>query len=146
MLNDEVMIMYKCLFPTTAQRVRMNTRGEVNDAISDRTLENMRNCRELNKEELSERIDELDMEWDIERCLETSAAAITLGISLAGLVRGKRGCFLLSGLVSGFLMTHALEGWCPPLPILRKWGIRTSTEINEEKHYLKYLRGDYHEK
>lgn len=146
MLKDEVMIMHKCLFPPTAQRVRMNTSREVNDAISDRTLENMRNCRELNKEELSERIDELDMEWDIERCLETSAAAITLGISLVGLVRGKRGCFLLSGLVSGFLMTHALEGCCPPLPILRKWGIRTSSEINEEKHYLKYLRGDYHEK
>ncbi len=34
-------------------------------------------------------------------------------------------------------------GWCPPVPILRRGGLRTRTEINQEKYALKALRGDF---
>ncbi len=50
---------------------------------------------------------------------------------------------ILPGLVTGFLFQHALQGWCPPLPVLRRMGFRTSAEINEERYALKALRGDF---
>jgi hypothetical protein len=34
---------------------------------------------------------------------------------------------------SGFLLQHALQGWCPPVPLLRQLGFRTSYEIEEER-------------
>jgi hypothetical protein len=38
---------------------------------------------------------------------------------------------------------HAVQGWCPPVPVLRKMGIRTRSEIDREKFALKVLRGDF---
>jgi hypothetical protein len=35
--------------------------------------------------------------------------------------------------VGTFLLQHALQGWCPPVPILRRLGYRTAREIFEER-------------
>lgn len=48
-------------------------------------------------------------------------------------------------MVGGFLLQHALQGWCPPVPVLRRLGFRTQTEIDEERYALKALRGDFRE-
>jgi hypothetical protein len=45
--------------------------------------------------------------------------------------------------VTAFLFQHAVQGWCPPVPILRRLGFRTVTEIEQERHALKALRGDF---
>ena len=45
--------------------------------------------------------------------------------------------------MTGFLFQHAVQGWCPPIPILRRLGFRTSYEIEEERAALKALRGDF---
>lgn len=45
--------------------------------------------------------------------------------------------------VSGFLLQHALQGWCPPVPILRALGIRTQYEIEVERYALKIMRSDF---
>ena len=50
---------------------------------------------------------------------------------------------LLPGLVAGFLLQHALQGWCPPVPLFRRVGVRTATEIERERYALKALRGDF---
>jgi hypothetical protein len=50
---------------------------------------------------------------------------------------------LLSAGVLGFLFLHSTQGWCPPLPALRRAGVRTKDEINREKFALKHLRGDF---
>ena len=55
----------------------------------------------------------------------------------------KRKWLLLSGAVLGFLLQHAINGWCPPIPLLRRFGIRTRSEIDREKYALKILRGDF---
>jgi len=34
-------------------------------------------------------------------------------------------------------LQHGLQGWCPPLPLLRRLGIRTRGEIDREKYALK---------
>jgi hypothetical protein len=42
-----------------------------------------------------------------------------------------------------FLVQHAVQGWCPPLVVLRRRGVRTRREIEEERYALKALRGDF---
>ena len=45
--------------------------------------------------------------------------------------------------MSLFLLQHALQGWCPPLPLLRRLGVRTQAEIERERYALKAIRGDF---
>ena len=44
---------------------------------------------------------------------------------------------------SAFLLSHAIAGWCPPLPLLKALGFRARAEIDKEKYALKALRGDF---
>ncbi|HVT30818.1 MAG TPA: hypothetical protein VHE81_22625 [Lacipirellulaceae bacterium] len=91
---------------------------------------------------IDRRLAELDAEWDIERCLETMAPSF----SLAGLTLGitvNRKWLLLPIVVQAFFLQHALQGWCPPVPVLRRLGFRTADEINGERFALKALRGDF---
>ena len=92
--------------------------------------------------EIDARLGELDREWDIERAIEANASTL----ALAGVVLGAgvdRRWLALSGLVAGFLLQHALQGWCPPVPVLRRLGFRTAREIERERYALKALRGDF---
>jgi hypothetical protein len=57
----------------------------------------------------------------------------------------NRKWLLLPLTVAGFLMQHAVQGWCPPVEIFRRIGIRTTKEINDERYALKTLRGDFKE-
>ena len=92
-------------------------------------------------EQIGKRLVELDREWDIERLLQLNSSAL----SLLGLVLARRSSkwLLLPIAVQSFFLQHGLQGWCPPLPVLRAAGIRTSREIQIERHALKALRGDY---
>ena len=45
--------------------------------------------------------------------------------------------------MTGFLLQHALQGWCPPVPVFRRLGVRTTAEIDRERYALKALRGDF---
>ena len=94
------------------------------------------------KEVISERIAQLDREWDIERWLEINVASFALGSMVLGV--GKNRLFLLvTGTVLGFLLLHSTQGWCPPVLLLRKMGVRTRSEIDREKFALKVMRGDF---
>jgi hypothetical protein len=67
-------------------------------------------------------------------------------LTLTGLVLGlgvSRKWMLLPIVVQTFFLQHALQGWCPPIPVMRRLGVRTSEEINEERIALKALRGDF---
>jgi hypothetical protein len=55
----------------------------------------------------------------------------------------NRKWLFLPGVVAGFLLQHAVQGWCPPLPLFRRLGIRTASEIEYERYALKALRGDF---
>jgi hypothetical protein len=91
---------------------------------------------------IRQRLRELDEEWDIERAIEANAAVIGfLGVTLSA-THDRRWLFL-PALVTGFLFQHAVQGWCPPVPVLRRLGFRTSFEIEEERQALKALAGDY---
>ena len=84
----------------------------------------------------------LDTEWDVERTLESNAATLALTGTLLGIFVDRR--FLaIPIVVSGFLLQHALQGWCPPVPLFRRQGFRTMREIDTERYALKALRGDF---
>ena len=114
----------------------------VDDQIRKRTEENIRAAAAGGSQAIDRRIAELDREWDIERTLETNAAvASLLGVFLGTTVSRK--WFAFPAIVGGFLLQHALQGWCPPVPIFRRLGFRTQTEIDRERYALKALRGDF---
>ncbi|MEJ8803391.1 hypothetical protein [Pontibacter sp. H249] len=123
-------------------RVRESSSDKVNQDIDAQTLENIRQYGYNSTEEINERMEELAREWDVERVLEVNASTLALSGVLLGTFKDKR-WFILSGVVTSFLLQHGLQGWCPPLPILRKLGLRTRKEIHEERVALKALRGDF---
>ncbi|HVK96256.1 MAG TPA: hypothetical protein VM368_00495 [Flavisolibacter sp.] len=92
--------------------------------------------------EVDARIYELDHEWDLERALQLNAATLGLAGIFLGMVVDKK-WFVLPILLSSFLTQQAVQGWCPPIPLLRKLGFRTRKEIDKERYALKALRGDF---
>jgi len=130
------------MLPSTVGRVPAHTETEVNEWIRQQTDEKIARYRNADSTAIELRLQELDAEWDIERTLEANAATASLiGIALGATV--NRRWFAFPAVVAGFLLQHALQGWCPPLPIFRRMGIRTSYEIDHERYALKALRGDF---
>jgi len=130
------------MVPSTAGRVASSTTETVNEQIRRRTEENVARCAQAGPEAIERRLQELDREWDVERTLEANAAtAVLLSVALGATVNRK--FLFFPAVVGGFLLQHALQGWCPPLPIFRRLGFRTQTEIDQEKYALKALRGDF---
>jgi hypothetical protein len=126
---------------TTRNRVLRNTSGEVNRRIRQETESSVR-YYQRHKNQIPARLQELDEEWDIERAIEANAAAVGfIGLALGTLGRSR--WLLVPAAVSGFLFQHAVQGWCPPIPLLRRLGFRTAFEIEVERQALKILRGDY---
>lgn len=125
----------------TEKRVARHTAQEINRRIERATEVRIAYYAE-HLDEIPSRLDELEREWDIERALEANAAALAFSGTVLG-VTGHRNWFLLPALVTGFLFQHAVQGWCPPLPVLRRLGFRTAREIERERNALKALRGDY---
>jgi hypothetical protein len=80
---------------------------------------------------------------DVERAIEANASTLALFGVLMAALRGKNRWLVLPMAVTGFLLLHAIQGWCPPIPVLRRLGFRTSYEIEEERQALKALRGDF---
>ena len=130
------------MIPSTVARVPEHTADSVNEAIRRQTRENIARYAAAGPEAVDRRLAELDREWDIERTLEANAATVTLvGLGLGAFV--DRRFYLLPAAVAGFLLQHAVQGWCPPMPVFRRLGVRTASEIEEERYALKALRGDF---
>ena len=123
---------------SSRDRVRHSTAPEVNREIDRRTNNNIRRYANSSEEVIHRRIEELDREWDIERTLEVNASTLALSGLLLG-VTVDRKWLALPAVVLSFLLQHGLQGWCPPLPILRRMGVRTRGEIDREKYELKAL-------
>jgi hypothetical protein len=136
--GDEAMI------ATTASRVSSNTDPEINAQIWHQTEQRMRRVAAQGRDAIERRLKELDEEWDIERYVETMAPTFSLiGLTL-GMTR-NRAWLLVPLVVQSFFLQHALQGWCPPIPVLRRLGVRTAQEIERERcclqHHLATLGG-----
>jgi hypothetical protein len=125
----------------TRSRVPRHTAEHINRRIQQEMEDRIEYYAE-HRDEIDERLAALDREWDIERTLEANAA----GLAFTGVVLGAfvdRRFLFLPAAVTAFLMQHAVQGWCPPLPLFRRRGVRTATEIETERYALKALRGDF---
>lgn len=130
------------MIPATTSRVSQHTADEINERIRRQTEESVAGYASAGRREVDKRLRELDHEWDIERTLEANAATLALtGLALGAFV--DRRWFAFPAVICGFLLQHAIQGWCPPVPMFRRLGIRTATEIDQERQALKSLRGDF---
>jgi hypothetical protein len=134
----------RIMVPKTTARVADHTAPEINEAIRRQTQENVAYFAAAGPDAIGRRLEELDREWDVERILETNAATVVLVTTLLGATVNRR-WFLFPAIAGGFLLQHAIQGWCPPVPVIRRLGFRTANEIAEERYALKTLRGDFRE-
>jgi hypothetical protein len=93
---------------------------------------------------LGHRVGALRRESDVERLLEGNASTLVVAGSALALLVDRRFA-LVPLVVGGFLLQHAVQGWCPPLGVLRRLGARTRQEIDRELIAAKALRGDFAE-
>lgn len=114
----------------------------MNTEIRNQTLETINKYKDCTCNALSDKIESLNSEWDVERMIEAKAALMIIMTTYLGMKHCKA-WFFLSSVIAMFLLSHSLQGWCPPVPLLRKLGVRTSEEIYNEKTALKVLRGDF---
>lgn len=124
-----------------ADRVRRHTSSQARQQIDERIRQSVFE-HAARPDDLGRRIRELEREWDMERTLETNASTLALAGAALGTMVGKK-WLALTAAVLGFLFQHATSGWCPPVPLLRKLGVRTQNEIDQEKFALKAVRGDF---
>ena len=128
--------------PPTSRRVEHSTQPELNELIRKETDAILARLERAQPVEIEARLAELDREWDVERLLQANASTlVTLGTAL-GIAVDKRFLILPAGVLAFFLQ-HALQGWCPPIPIFRRHGVRTAREIARERYAIKALRGDF---
>jgi len=123
-------------------RVRAHTAPEALDEIDRQIKAHVQFYSKQSKGAISARIEELEQEWDIERVLEINASSLALTGLVLGATTSKKWLWLTGGVLA-FLVQHAVQGWCPPLALFRRNGIRTRSEIDCEKYALKALRGDF---
>jgi len=123
-------------------RVRAHSQRLQNQRIDAQTQRCLEELAAAGPEAISRHIEALDREWDVERYLQMNAGLVSLSGVVLGAVAG-RPFLVLPAAVFGFFFQHAVQGWCPPLPVFRRMGVRTRREINREKYALKALRGDF---
>jgi hypothetical protein len=124
-------------------RVREQSPATSNKAIDRETEGRLLRYASKSREEITRRIEELEREWDMERLLETNASALTVGAMAAFAATRSRKWLFVPGVVMSFFLQHAVQGWCPPVPVFRRAGVRTRQEIERERYALKVLRGDF---
>jgi hypothetical protein len=126
----------------TATRVQSHTAPHLNQKIEQQSAARIQHYRHEGSNEISRRLRQLDQEWDVERTLQTNFASISIVGALLTSTVSKRWAILALG-VPAFMVQHSLQGWCPPLAVLRRLGFRTAKEISDERFALKSLRGDF---
>lgn len=88
-------------------------------------------ARHPNNAAIDERLAQLDREWDVERALQANFAAVSLLGLLLGAKVDKR-WLALAGAAPAFMVQHALQGWCPPLALLKHARIRACLGASEK--------------
>lgn len=126
----------------TLTRVPEHSSDEINQRLREYAVGRVAEAAVTGGGRIQQRLEELESEWDVERGLQTNFAAVTaVGVALGALV--DRRWFLFSAGAAAFMIQHALQGWCPPLPVLRRLNFRAMPEIQQERYALKALRGDF---
>jgi hypothetical protein len=124
------------------ERIRAHTPEFINNKIDRQIERNIAYFATQSKERISQRLIELEREWDLERIIEFNSAVFAFAGTFLSVAVSKR-FIALPLVVNGFLFQHAIQGYCIPSAMLRRLGVRTRNEIDAEKYALKALRGDF---
>lgn len=125
--------------PDTTDRVAKHTAEKINQRIARKTMDSITFYRN-HVDKIPGRLRALNREWDIERALETNASTLIVVTCILGFAVDSI-FFAIPLLVGAFLLQHALQGWCPPLPLMRRLGFRTASEIEVERKALQDISG-----
>lgn len=131
------------MLPSSVDRVPLHTNPIVNKKINDEIDKGIEKFKNAPPDKIEERIKILEKEWDVERTLEANASTFAFVGTVLGITVNIY-WLILPLIVTGFLFVHAIQGWCPPLPIFRRLNFRTPHEIDREIYGLKMIRGDFH--
>ncbi len=124
----------------TETRVSQHSDPEINDRIRRQIEANVVYYADR-LDQIDLRLQELKREWDVERAIQLNFGIVAMAFMTLGIFSKK---WLIVPLAAGgFFFQHIFQGWCPPVPLFRRLGIRTTAEINSEKYALKALRGDF---
>jgi hypothetical protein len=123
--------------------IRAHTPPEIQEQIDSTLEERIRFYAAQPGKVIARRLKELDEEWDLDRLLTANVAGLALGGVVFSFLGGGKKWLLISGGALAYLLMHGLQGWCPPATAMRRFGIRTRTEIDAERYALKLLRGDF---
>lgn len=122
--------------------VRGHSGDTATQQLDRERLERIRRFATAPPAEVARHLEKLDKEWDIERRLEANAASVMLLSLVLSATHSKR-WLLLSAAVPGFLLQHAIQGWCPPIEVFRRLGARSRNEIDAERTAIKALQGHF---
>ena len=100
-------------------RVRKHTAPGVNARIDRLTNATLKESVDGGRDAMIARLKELDREWDVDRALMANFAIIGTLTHELGRRHHHNWTYLFRAQL-GFLFMHALVGWCPPLPVLRR--------------------------
>lgn len=115
-------------------RVRQHTDGLVNQKIDMAIEASIERLRGAAPDEIRARLAQLEREWDVDQVMQgKTAALVNLGLTVG---RKDRRAYWIAGLGFASLLSHALTGWSPTLPVIRRLGFRTRREIDREKFAL----------
>jgi hypothetical protein len=103
------------LISPTTDRVQRHTDEDLNGRTTRQTETNVASFA-ADPRLIDRRLEELDREWR---------------------------WYFLPTAVATFLLQHAVQGWCPPVGLFRRLGVRTEREIDEERYALKLMRSDF---
>lgn len=128
-------------------RVREHTSESVNAKIDRETATRIAEYQRLGPVERGRRLAELDREWDIDRGLMLLFSALggltfTLGMTRMRPLKRWNGWLSVFSTQVGFMGFHAAMGWCPPVVLLRRLGVRTKKEIEGERRAIEALDGE----
>jgi hypothetical protein len=123
--------------PKAAERIPIKFPGHKNRGSWEKIEDKIRYYAE-HPEKIGQRLQDLELEWDMERAMEAKVS--TLALLGVGLSIVDRRFLFIPGLVAGFLLLHAARGWSPPVPLIRRLGVRTRAEIQAERKSLQALK------
>jgi hypothetical protein len=124
-------------------KVKQATPSSTNQKIENQTWQRVSQYINRSTDEIMARIHELEKEWDIERYLGVNMSTLALSGLAAGTLSKNKNWLIVPAIVLGFFFQHSVQGWCPPLPVMRLFKLRTRKEIEQEKYALKLIRGDF---
>jgi hypothetical protein len=125
-----------------SDRIRRHSPDQANRDITAHTAEMIR-VYSSSPAATEHRLAALAREWDMERAL-FAMTSVNMLLGLRKSAKNRR-WLLWPLIVASFQLQHAIQGWCPPVSILRRFGVRTRQEIDSERVALKALRGDFEE-